>query len=57
MHQTMAILMNTLILSQLKQTPQDVMHLIDDGLATTMYLMIYYLNGIKGKPKSPFIFL
>ncbi len=33
MHQTMAM---TLLLSQPPQRPQDVLHLVDDGLATTL---------------------
>ena len=39
MHQTMATVLKTLLLSRPPQTPQDVLHLVDDGLATTMYLM------------------
>ena len=37
MHQTIAMVLKTLLLSRLPQTPQDVLHLVDDGLATTMY--------------------
>ena len=39
MHQTMATVLKTLLLSRPPQTPQDVLHLVDDGLATTMYSM------------------
>ncbi len=39
MHQTMAMVLKMLLLSHPPQMPQDVLHLVDDGLATTMYLM------------------
>ena len=39
MHQTMATVLKRLLLSRSPQTPQDVLHLVDDGLATTMYSM------------------
>ncbi len=35
----MAILMKILFLSQLPQTPQDILNIDDSGLTTTMYLM------------------
>ncbi len=39
MHQTMTMVLKTLLLSCPPQTPQDVLHLVDDGLAITMHLM------------------
>ncbi len=39
MHQTMAIMLKTILLLQLPQTTQDVLHIIDDRLSTTMRLM------------------
>ncbi len=35
----MVTVLKTLLLSRPPQTPQDVLHLVDDGLATTMYSM------------------
>ncbi len=39
MHQTMVTVLKSLLLSWCSQTSQDVLHLVDDGLATTMYSM------------------
>ncbi len=39
MHQTMVMVLKALLLSRPPQMPQDVLHLVDDGLATTIYLM------------------
>ncbi len=39
MHQTMVILLKTLLLSQPPQTSQDVLYLVDDGQATTLHSM------------------
>ncbi len=39
MHQTMATVLKTLLLYCTPQMPQDVLHLVDNGLATTMHLM------------------
>ncbi len=39
MHQTMVTVLKMILLSCPPQTPKDVLHLVDDGLATTMYLM------------------
>ncbi len=45
-HQKMTIVLKTLLSSCPPYTPHDILHLIIDGLATTMCLMqIYYLNG------------
>ncbi len=37
MHQTMAVVLKTLILSWPLQTPQDILHLVAEGLTTTMF--------------------
>ncbi len=39
MHQTMAIMLKTLLLSNSPQTQQNVLHLVDNGLVTTMHSM------------------
>ncbi len=39
MHQTMAILLRSHLLAHSPKTCQDVAHLVDDGLVTTMYTM------------------
>ncbi len=39
MHQTMLAMLKALLLSWPPETPQDALHLVDDRLATTMYLM------------------
>ncbi len=39
MHQTMVIILKTLFLSWSPQIPQDALHLVDDGLVTTMHIM------------------
>ncbi len=51
MHQTIAIVLKNLLLSQLPQTPQDVLHLVNDGLATTMHSMCSTLStSLKASP-------
>ncbi len=44
MHQTMTIVLKTLLLLKPPQTPQYVLHCVDDILATTMYSMIYTIS-------------
>ncbi len=46
MHQIMVTMLKTLLLSQPPQTTQAVLHLIDEGLATTMYSMRSHISKI-----------
>ncbi len=39
MNQTIAVVLNTLLLSLSLQTPQDILHLLDDELTTKLYLV------------------
>ncbi len=49
----MAIMLKTLLLAQLPQTPHDVLHLVDDGLAKTMHWMRSTISTtLKASPQA-----
>ncbi len=56
MHQAMAIVLTTLLLSQPPQTPQDILHLNNDRLGTTMYSMPSTISTVLNASLGDFTF-